>query len=923
MAATCWVLVVVTGLIFDRPFRELETMLLDARMRLPHPAKASDDIIYVEIDDATITLLGRWPWSRSQMAEVIRALSRPQPAGMFVDIVFPEETTTSDDLALVKAFEEASNIAFGVGAELFRPGEKAARDFPADPILNSFCYDHKMEDDTCLLQAGRTVTQLPSLMAVASEVGHISFIPDDDGVVRRLPIFINMDGRYFPSVTFEIARRMLGAKPHDVTILPGKRVIIGSARRTTSTGEGEISIPVDSQTRILINFAGAWGKAFKHYPLHSILRNLLSEDEHTRRQAETLLEGKFIIVAMAGSGATDMGPTPLEPLIPLSEIHGHVISSIVNQAFLRIVPSSATLLMVLPVCLVLGFLSRRLGTLHFLGFTTCSTVLLVLAAVAAFSLFGLVVDIVWPSVAIILSYGGCAGYAHWKTERERAALRNAFSHYVSPSILSQVLEHPSALKLGGERLNLSILVLVLEHFERFSENAEPEEVFELLSSVYEVTCDCIFRFRGTIDKFTKDGLIAFFGAPIRETDHACLAARAALSIRHALGELAAFRSESGKKTVGAKMAINTGFATVGNLGSSQRMDYAVIGKNVNLCVRLAEAATEGQIVATRKTFDTIGDAVVGEECGEIRLPPYPKPFFIHNVLHLKETVEPIQTSIRQPATGLERKKYLGPYTLLEKLGVGNTGTVYRGYDEQLDRPVAIKVLFPALKKDRIRQITEEAKILAKLSHPNIVQVYYVGEEDGIGFLAMEYVEGSNLRELLNTEGSLAVSDAIDIVIQTCRGLNAAHRKGILHRDIKPANLLISNNNVTKIADFGLAESITSPKNKIGRVAGTFQYISPEQARGDEVDCRSDIYSLGITFFHLLVNEPPFQADTIPAMIWLHTDSELPVTPLRQKEAPECVISLIKKMTEKNPAHRFSDYLELLRELDAVERKISD
>ncbi|MBI4830399.1 MAG: protein kinase [Candidatus Lindowbacteria bacterium] len=531
------------------------------------------------------------------------------------------------------------------------------------------------------------------------------------------------------------------------------------------------------------------------------------------------------------------------------------------------------------------------------------------------------IDIVWPATAILVSYGACACYQHVKTERERASLRKAFSHYVPPSVLARIVEEPGRLKLGGERVNLSILVLVLEQFERFSDNAEPEEIVDLLNSIYEISCETILKHGGTIDKFTKDGLIAYFGAPIKQEEHAQLAAKAALSIRREMADLSVSRNQSGQKMIGAKMAINTGFATVGNMGSSKRMEYTVVGRTVNLCVRMANAAVEGQILATRKTCQELASLIDAEECGEIRLDPFSKPFFILNLMGLKAPSDSVPAPVR-PAAHMEGKRFLGPFTLIEKLGAGSTGAVYKARDESLDRQVAIKVLFPGLRKDRISAITDEARVLAKLNHPNIVQVYSAGQEDEIGFLAMEFVEGFSLREILNSEGCLPIEDALDVMIQVSRGLNAAYKQGIVHRDVKPANVLVNTHNIAKVTDFGLADTVIHHRKAGQRVAGTLHYISPEQSQGLKTDCRSDIYSLGITFFHLLTGDLPFRADNAAALVLLHTESELPIQPLREKEVPESVIKLICKMTSKKPGDRPENYLELLKEFDKVEREIA-
>ncbi|UCB53517.1 MAG: adenylate/guanylate cyclase domain-containing protein [Candidatus Zixiibacteriota bacterium] len=663
IAILCWLLALAIGFVFHEPFLDLENSLFDLRMRLPHRVKAGDNIVYVDIDDRSMTLLGRWPWPRSQIAEIVRTLNQADIWGMFVDVIFSEETTAAEDLALTQELEQIENLFLGIGARLLKPDERSPQGQSPSPILTSFCYDFKMEGGGRALRVGRTLTPMPSLLALGTGLGHISFVPDDDGVARHIPLLVDLNGRGFPSIDVEIARRILDVGQEEVRIVPGHRVVMAGARLPGLTERVDVRIPVDSQMRMLINYAGPWGKAFKHYPLHSVLRSLLSENDAERRKAETLLEGNLIILSAAYSGSTDMGPTPLEPLAPLSEIHAHAISSIVNQRFLKRVPITVTMLIVLPICVLLGFLSPKCHTLHFSGLSAAVAVLWIAAAFVLFSMAGLVVDIVWPGAAILLSYGGCAGYIHWKTERERASLRSAFSNYVSPDVLSQILKDPGMLMLGGERVDLSILVFILENFEQFCENAEPEEIIELLTSIYEDACEAILSHGGTVDKFTKDGLIAFFGAPIRQEDHPQSAAMAALSIRQTIMDLAVSRSKRGQKTVGAKMAVNTGFATVGNIGSSKRMDYTVIGRTVNLCIRIAQSAAEGQIAVTRKTYQKMGDLFKAEECGEIRISTHSKPFFHPQHRRLGRCSRECPGSAIKPTDGNGRQEVPGPLHL--------------------------------------------------------------------------------------------------------------------------------------------------------------------------------------------------------------------------------------------------------------------
>ena len=202
----------------------------------------------------------------------------------------------------------------------------------------------------------------------------------------------------------------------------------------------------------------------------------------------------------------------------------------------------------------------------------------------------------------------------------------------------------------------------------------------------------------------------------------------------------------------------------------------------------------------------------------------------------------------------------GRYRLESKLGSGGMSTVYLAEDETLDRPVAVKVLHREIsdEPDQLERFRLEARSAAKLSHPNLVTVIDAGEDGGTPYIVFEYVDGETLKQLIQSEGPLAVDEAVAYAIEIGRGLQAAHTRRLVHRDIKPQNVLIDSSGRAKVTDFGIARSLEqSGMTATGRVLGTTDYVSPEQAMGDEVDERSDVYSLGIVLYEMLTGEVPF------------------------------------------------------------------
>ena len=218
------------------------------------------------------------------------------------------------------------------------------------------------------------------------------------------------------------------------------------------------------------------------------------------------------------------------------------------------------------------------------------------------------------------------------------------------------------------------------------------------------------------------------------------------------------------------------------------------------------------------------------------------------------------------------------YKILEKLGEGGMGVVYRAHDATLDRDVALKFLPHYLTSDPIEKerFYHEARAAAALTHANIAVVYEIGEHEGQLFIAMEYVEGKTLKDIVgaNRDSPLPTSKILDIAIQVCEGLSAAHEKGIVHRDIKSDNIMLTPKGQVKIMDFGLAKLKGATKlTKTGSTLGTAAYMSPEQARGEEVDHRSDIFSFGVVLYELLAGKLPFKGEHQAALMYSLVNEE--------------------------------------------------
>ncbi len=247
-------------------------------------------------------------------------------------------------------------------------------------------------------------------------------------------------------------------------------------------------------------------------------------------------------------------------------------------------------------------------------------------------------------------------------------------------------------------------------------------------------------------------------------------------------------------------------------------------------------------------------------------------------------------------------------------------TVYLARDETLERPVAVKVMHAGIsdQPDQLERFRREARAVAQLSHPNVVAVIDAGEDQGHPYIVFEYVDGETLKQRIDRLGRLPVDEAAAYAIEVGRGLAAAHARKLVHRDVKPQNVLIDAAGRAKVTDFGIALSLESDGlTKTGRVLGTTDYVSPEQAMGQDVDARSDIYSLGILLYEMLTGRVPFEAETLVGVAMKHVNEPMPDVQRARPEVSAVFASVIERATEKDPRKRYADMSALLADLESA------
>ena len=282
----------------------------------------------------------------------------------------------------------------------------------------------------------------------------------------------------------------------------------------------------------------------------------------------------------------------------------------------------------------------------------------------------------------------------------------------------------------------------------------------------------------------------------------------------------------------------------------------------------------------------------------------------------------MNSSSDKTVAGPRLPRTIGRYEITGRLGKGAMGVVYSARDAMMERSVAIKVMMADLEDDpeTSSRFYREARSAGQLMHPNIITIFDMGQENGRPYIVMEFLDGETLNKYITRPEAADVEIKIELMIQICQGLHAAHSNGIFHRDIKPGNLLVRSNGDLKIVDFGIARLASSSMTASGLIMGTPDYMSPEQARGQDIDQRSDIFSAGAVFYFILTGRKPFAAPDLAAVL-LKVQTEEPL-PIRESEAPPTLARIVMKALAKNPADRYHTCGRMVAELEHLKRDLT-
>lgn len=612
---------------YEHPIaKKMQFISFDAFNKL-YPREPTNQVVVVDIDESSLNTLGQWPWPRHVVGQIVKNLTDMGAKVIAFDMVFAEKDRTSPsffakDLPPEYQSKELSELLSEmpnndeVFGQMIKKSGRVVTAFTAAkenetrrPPLLRRKLQFKKDNEAAINDLKKHVyhlkgaaTNLPVISKYAAGSGAFMAQPEDDGIIRKIPIILRFkdkktqDVKLYSALSLETAR--VGVNRRDYLKIGRRRNFnkIGDKENyglsvfdTTyfiNIGSSALTVPLSSDGYFWVHYRPRDTKnyisAYKAY------------DSHFFHSIRNKIKGKYVFIASSAEGLKDLRSTPLNVFVPGVEVHLNVLEQILQQRFLTRPQSmkSAEILAVLSAGLLMILLAPFINSL-ILAFI-CATVVFVFWVGAFWSYIelGVLIDPLFSSISVVLLFFSSVLFSYLRSESERQSVRDAFGFYISPDFMAELTKSPDKLTLGGEIRELTVLFSDIRNFTTISENMSPEVLINTMNDFLTPMSDEVMRYRGTIDKYMGDAMMAFFNAPLddsRHTRHACEAALAMVDALAPVNEKVKAKAEEDGRPfhrLNAGIGINTGPCAVGNMGSRTRFAYSALGDAVNLASRL-------------------------------------------------------------------------------------------------------------------------------------------------------------------------------------------------------------------------------------------------------------------------------------------------------------------------------------------------
>lgn len=614
--------------VYDLRFiQQLDAIIYDYRLRLTMPQTVDNRIVILDIDEKSLAEEGRWPWRRDRLGLLMDKLfDQYRIAVIGFDVVFAEKDESSGlrvlqdlsekQLKDVPQFTAALNqlkprlefdqvfanrmkgrpVILGYYFSAAKAGAKITTSgVLPPPVLPTGVFQGRPIDFTALDGYG---ANLPQLVAAAAGAGHFNPLIDFDGVTRRVPMLVEYQGAYYESLSLAMVRALLGFPPLTPGFEGGGGGYGGLEWLKLETERGVLSIPVDQNVSTLVPYRGRQG-SFKYFSVSDVLHDRVGVNE---------LQGKIVLLGTTAPGLLDLRATPVAAVYPGVEIHANMIAGMLDQN-LKLKPPyvlGAELVLLLLFGLFLALVLPLLNPLKATIATLIVGLFSLVSNLMVWHYGNLVLPMATGVILILGMYLVNMSYGYFVEARSKRQITGLFGRYVSQTLVDEMAKNPGQVSMEGESREMSILFTDVRGFTTISEVMEPKELSKLMNEFLTPLTQLIYDHRGTVDKYMGDCIMAFWGAPLADADHARHAVEAGLHMQAKLAELRPEFQARGWPEVRIGVGVNSGVVRVGNMGSQMRVAYTVMGDAVNLASRLEGITKEygvGMIVGeiTRKT----------------------------------------------------------------------------------------------------------------------------------------------------------------------------------------------------------------------------------------------------------------------------------------------------------------------------------
>lgn len=543
----------------------------------------SPRIVHLNISNETYRTFGKNYLSRSFLADANNVLTELSPTACMFDLIFVHPSNETDDSLFTASLENSPHFYLPVGMQLSK--EFHAFKWEEGPyftkLRNDFLKFIPEFGNGKPFYSTYAQTQNSRFAEVIENSGHISSIPDDDGVYRHYPLLIKVDSLFLPTVTLSVFLYYNNVPAESLKIFWGDKIVI--PKTSDSYLDNPVIIPIDESGRCFIPYPDRWQDSLKRMEMQNLIEKFGNTDDFD--ELTEIYEGNFVFVGDISTGIADLGQTPLQPDVPLVAVHSALMNAFLTNSFYKESDTSilyfAILLCVILLSVGLLFKSNR----YLYIFEVSAIILLFAAAYYLITAFILIPVFSLFLVILVLGFVNILSMQVISTKEEKF-IKSAFSKYLPQKVVDKLVDNPQLLQLGGEERTLSILFSDIAGFTTISESLNPKALVQLLNEYLTRMTDIVFQNSGIIDKYIGDAIVAEFGAPVHIENHADLAVTTAIMMQKELATLNEDWKQKYGQSINARVGINTGKVIIGNMGSKQMFDYTVIGDNVNLAARL-------------------------------------------------------------------------------------------------------------------------------------------------------------------------------------------------------------------------------------------------------------------------------------------------------------------------------------------------